>query len=191
MPIRLATVVLAAGASRRLGVSKQLLSRNGASLVRLAAERALALAAAPVVVVTAAERDPVASQLRDLPLQLRVNAAWQEGMASSIRCGISALDGDVEAALILTCDQWRITAEDLRGLLTAHQLRPITAARYQGVLGVPAIFSRTVFAQLLRLSGDVGARQLLRSHPELVTPVDMPNAAVDVDCSEDLGGLSS
>ena len=115
-----------------------------------------------------------------------------EGMSASIRAGVAAVEADPQAAgvLIMLADQWRITADDLRRLCSAWAGNGagLAAARYEGVLGVPAVFSRRHFPMLQRLTGDKGARQFLREREGEVAALEMPSAAADADVPGDLGG---
>ena len=81
----------------------------------------------------------------------------------------------------------------MKRLLDEHRAKtqPITAAKYRGILGVPAVFSRTLFEQLSNLSGDAGARLVIKRSGDKVAAVDMPEAAVDWDCPEDMSALGS
>src|SRR5580692_2476743 len=110
-PIRVALILLAAGPSTRLGQPKQLLPFRGRSLLRHAAETALASSCRPVVVVLGASAERMKSELTDLPVMIAVNSGWESGMGSSIRAGLEALtngknaDAGVGAVVIMVCDQ--------------------------------------------------------------------------------------
>jgi len=158
-------VVLAAGASRRLGHPKQLVEIDGEPLIRRAYR--IASAVAPTIVVTRAEfafGDAI------------VNEHAEEGMASSIRLGVAACDGDV---LLMTCDQPHVTSAHLRALIDANA--PIAATAYAGMAGVPAFFAKEFRAELLALRGDVGARSVIERHREVVVAIPLPEAELDVD----------
>jgi molybdenum cofactor cytidylyltransferase len=157
--LKLAAIVLAAGASRRFGSSKQLHIFEGKPLVRRAAETALAVAETTVVLGANAER--IVPVLEGLPINIVIAGDWEEGMAASLRAGIHAV-ASAEAALILLCDQPRVTAEHLQALIEAFEPGDIMASDYGDVLGPPCLFDRAYFPQLLALSGDSGARKLLR-----------------------------
>lgn len=163
----LTCIVLAAGASRRLGHPKQLVEFEGEPLLVRAAR--LARCVAPTIVVTRHE-------FAALVPGAIVNESPDEGMASSIRLGVAACDGDV---LLMLCDQPLITAEHLRALVEAHA--PIAATAYAGTLGVPAFFAKEFRDELLALRGDVGAKRVIERHREVVVGVRFEAAAVDVD----------
>lgn len=152
-----------------------------------------------VVTVLGFEAGQMRSELDGLAAITVVNEQWREGMGSSVRRGVAALtelDPLPRNALLLVCDQVALSAEFLRQLLLVHASSSgeaaITAARYDGRLGVPVVFSSAFFAELLALSGDRGARQILEKHAALVKPVGFPGGELDLDTPEQLGcGRSS
>ncbi|MDE3105502.1 MAG: nucleotidyltransferase family protein [Acidobacteriota bacterium] len=172
----LAAVVLAAGASRRLGQSKQWAVVGGETLLARAVRTAQHAGLAPVYVVMA-QAEPAGALGQGV--QMVVNHEASEGIASSVRAGVAAC-AEAEGVVLLTCDQPTVTAEHLRALTTAR--REVTASCYAGRRGVPAYFPRASFASLLALRGDSGARDLLqqaRCLPLLL-------GELDVDTPEDL-----
>jgi molybdenum cofactor cytidylyltransferase len=185
-----AAVVLAAGASQRLGRPKQLIPLEGESLVRRTARLALEVGCAPVVVVLGFEAERVGAALAGLHVATVVNAKWSSGMGSSLACGAVAARRarpEMDALLTLVCDQPRLTAEHLRRLLAFHASSgsaAITASAYSGRAGVPAVFSRSLFEELERIEGDRGARDLIARHEGHT--VDWPGGAWDIDWPEDL-----
>jgi molybdenum cofactor cytidylyltransferase len=158
-------IILAAGFSKRLGHPKQLVEIDGETLLARACR--IASAVAPTIVVTRREF-AVGDAI--------VNEHAEEGMASSIRLGVAACDGDV---LLMTCDQPHVTSEHLRALIDAHA--PIAATAYAGIAGVPAFFAREFREELLALRGDVGARSVIERHREVVVAIPLPEAELDVD----------
>jgi molybdenum cofactor cytidylyltransferase len=184
-------LVLAAGESRRLGQPKQLVRLGGRPALHQVVSSAVALAGHAVTVVTGAHAAELSRLLTHSPASVIVNRHWQEGMASSIRCGLSALPAACEAVLILLGDQVAVTAEDLKRLAGAwkDQDSVIAAAAYDQHLGVPAIFPRICFPELAELRGDHGARKVIERNSYRVVRVPMPNAAVDLDTPEDLAAL--
>ena len=158
-------IVLAAGASRRLGHPKQLVEIDGETLIRRAYR--IASAVAPTIVVTRPEfafGNAV------------INEHAEEGMASSICLGVAACEGDV---LLMTCDQPHVTSEHLRALIDVHA--PIAATAYADVAGVPAFFAAQFREELLALRGDVGARGVIERHRDIVVANPLPEAELDVD----------
>ncbi|GAB2599055.1 nucleotidyltransferase family protein [Spirosoma areae] len=188
----IATLLLAAGSSSRLGGEpKQLLTQQGTTLIRHTTNLALSLKAGPVIVVVGANRERIQPELAALPVHVVVNPDWQEGLASSLRAGLSLLTDDlVEAFLILLTDQPHITADLLGQLIATRQQtgRGIVACRYgeSGHLGVPALFDRRYKTDFLALSGDVGARKLIQQHSTDCAAVLFPLAAIDLDTPQDV-----
>ena len=185
-PSSTAIIILAAGSSSRMGLPKQLLQLHGKSLLRHAAETALGAHPAEVVAVLGFESDRMKHELDDLPLRIILNPAWQEGIASSIKEGITALPGTVEAAVMLLCDQPFVTTDLLIRLITCcTDKKPIAATGYEQTSGVPACFMRQLFPELLQLSGDHGAKQVINLNPVRVTTIPFNAATIDIDTLED------
>lgn len=188
------TIVLAAGESSRLGQPKQLLPFAGATLLEHAVTTALRLQCGPVIVVLGAYAEIIRPVLEKLPVQVAVNGDWREGMGASIRTGLLTLlasRAKPEAALITLCDQPLVTTEALASLIGAWRATrpPVAAARYAGVLGVPAVFDSALFEELLGLPGAEGARPVIRRHAGLAhaTPIDA--AAIDIDTAAQAASL--
>jgi molybdenum cofactor cytidylyltransferase len=189
--LRCGAVILAAGASSRMGSPKQLLTLEGQTLLVRTVEAALASPVWPVVVVLGAQAEMIGPTLAPYPVLVAENPAWPEGMASSLRVGIGMLQQfsrRLEAAVVLLCDQPALTAGTIELLLQAQvdSGRTMVAARYAGRLGAPALFLREHFGSLAALTGETGARDLLKAQPGRVTAVDLPELAVDLDTPQDL-----
>ncbi len=181
-----AAILLAAGGSRRFGSPKQLHRVGGVSLVRRAAETARSAGCRPLVVVLGAAADAIAPELDPGACAIVVHEGWREGMGSSIRAGVARLREeapDCPAALLLLADQPAVSEPLLRALIERFRLgpEPAAACRYGGILGPPAIFSASLFEELESLSGDEGARSLLRSGRIAVAEIDFPEGVNDVD----------
>ena len=176
-----AGVILAAGASRRLGEPKQLVRLGAETLLERAVRVAVDAGCGPVIVVLGAASAAILANSMLAPAQIVLNPSWEEGMASSVRAGLGALPPGTRAALLLTCDQPAVTAEHLRCLATEAPQEPVASA-YAGRHGVPAYFPSSAFKELLQLTGDQGARRLLAAGRAL----DLPLGEVDVDTPESL-----
>ena len=177
-----AVIVLAAGESRRMGTAKQLLPLRGATLVEHSVQTALASGATQVVVVLGARAEVVRAPLQGFGVTIVENHDWQTGMGSSIACGVGSLGRDVETAVVALVDQPGITPEHLRFL--AQRAHPTAASLYEGILGAPCAFARSEFPRLLALTGDQGARHLLRSGEIPVEAVPFEGALLDLDTPE-------
>ncbi len=188
--VKIGAVVLAAGASSRLGQPKQLLEHEGQTLVGRAASAALAAGCDPVAVVVGAERAGVTAALRDLPVLIVPNEDWPRGIGTSIRAGVARLR-ECDALLLLVCDQPRVDVALLRRLIALHEQtqKPMIATSYSGTHGVPALFARSCFERLLSLADGSGAKALLLAHPGDVASVPFPAGALDIDTPSDLKSL--
>jgi molybdenum cofactor cytidylyltransferase len=185
-------LVLAAGASRRLGQPKQLVKLAGRPALHIVVSNAVAVAGHAVTVVVGAHAREMTHLLAHSPASVVVNRHWEEGMASSLRFGVASLPAGCEAAMVLLGDQVAITADDLKRLVSAWkgEASMIAASVYEQRVGVPAIFPRFCFSELAELRGDQGARMVLERNNYRLVRVPMPNAAVDLDTPEDLAALN-
>jgi molybdenum cofactor cytidylyltransferase len=186
-------VLLAAGGSRRLGAPKQLLAYGGEPLVRRAATTALDAGFSPVVVVVGHEAARVRSALAGTALAIVENADWSNGVASSIRRGLGELARLVptpRAVALLVCDQPLLTSEHLRALAAAVRGgAPLAASTYAGTQGVPAVFGPELVPELQALTGDTGAKAIVRRHLSRAALIPFAGAEHDVDTPGDLTWL--
>jgi len=196
MSLSLPAIILAAGASKRLGQPKQLVRHDGKTLLERAIQIAAESGAAPVIVVTGAHHKQIRSLIPLDHATAIFNPHWEKGIASSIHAGLEAIERWKPAslaALILPCDQVRLTSDHLRALLTAFatQAKPsIVASTYADALGIPAVFPRAAFPQLLALRGDKGARALLLDPPCPLVSIPFSGGEIDIDEPADLDLLS-
>jgi molybdenum cofactor cytidylyltransferase len=177
-----AALVLAAGASRRLGSPKQMALLGGETLLERSVRVACEAGLAPVVVVVGAEWELVLTRSSLGDAITVVNEHWTEGMASSIRLGIETLKlhaREAAGGVLMTCDQPALTVEHLQRLAASVEVK---ASRYAGKKGVPAFFPRDCFDCLLTLHGDGGARELMVN----ARSVEFVGGELDVDTTEDL-----
>lgn len=178
-----AAVVLAAGASKRLGTAKQMARVGGQTLLERAVGTALKTGLEPVFVVVS-EGQKTAHCVANLDSRVVMvgNAEAAEGMASSVRAGVRAakLSAGVTGVVLLACDQPAVTAEHLRELARGGDA--VVASAYAGRKGVPAYFPARTFEELLELRGDAGARGMLQA----ARAVELPGGELDVDTVEDL-----
>ena len=191
---RIGAVVLAAGASARLGFPKQLIVHEGQPLVRRIALAAIEAGAERVVIVLGANADMIAPALDGLAsVRAIVNHGWSKGLASSLAAGIASVfaDNRCEAVLVTLADQPLVDAVALRRLMAAFNAeRRIVASAYDDTIGVPAVFAREHADELMRLSGDTGASGWLRARAAEVTRIPLGGAALDIDTSADVAGLN-
>jgi molybdenum cofactor cytidylyltransferase len=186
-------IVLAAGASTRFGAPKQLARLDGRPLLQIVVERAVEVLGPAVIVVLGAHAAEIMPVLRHSAASIVINRNWSEGLASSVRAGVTRLPGSCAGAMLLLADQVAVSAADLVRLAGAWLRQPdyIVAAQYAGIVGAPTIFPRSSFAALARLRGDHGAQALLRGHPDRVVRVPVARAAADIDTPDDLMALAA
>jgi molybdenum cofactor cytidylyltransferase len=186
-------IILAAGGSRRFGSPKQLVRFEGQLLIQRVIAAATELTGSAVSVVLGAHAAQIVPNLPPGSAGILINRGWHEGIASSIRLAVSRLPGACDGALLMLADQPMVAGSGLNRLAAAwrRQPRSIVASRYGSVTGVPAIFPRWCFSDILSLRGDQGAKVLLRRYGDHVVRLAMPEAAVDIDYPEDLLELSS
>ena len=187
--MRTGIIILAAGESTRMGRPKQLLPYHGSTLLSQTVATALSLGG-PVVVVLGAHAVEIRARLHDPRVLLAENPRWPEGMGSSVRAGLTTLlaaHPDISAVILMVCDQPFITGALLQDLIAEHRRsgRDIVASKYSNTLGVPALFSSEVFAELLGLEGSCGARKIIEKHRQRTAEVPFPEGAMDIDTPGD------
>jgi len=186
--LRAAGVILAAGASRRMGQNKMLLQLDGESLVRRAARRALGAGLSPGVVVVGHEADRLRAELKDLPVEFAVNADYTGPTSGSLHQGLNALGSDVAAVVVMLGDMVRVTTQTLAMLIAAARGTdaPLVVSRYGDVTAPPLLFRRALFGELLAWTGEGCGKAVVQAHKHEAMYVDRPEALlVDVDTPED------
>ena len=172
----IAAVILAAGTSSRLGYPKQLVEFQSETLLERAARIAQQAGLSPVLVVLGANAEHIKARCALGAARVIDNPHWQQGMASSICAGVSALiESTAAGVLIVACDQPSVHAEHLQKL--AAQPHRLMASSYAGRRGIPAYFPRYLFANLLLLTGDAGAKQILSA----ADSIELPGGEFDID----------
>ena len=185
-------ILLAAGASSRMGQPKQMLPWKGRTLIRHATETALATACRPILVVLGASAMMCQEEIKDLGISTIENPNWNEGMGTSVSAGIDSLlrlESQIPAALFMVVDQPSLTHSHLESLRSEWEHTPsaIVATRYRTKGGTPAIFPKAYFDELRLCKGDQGARDIIRRvDSKLLTPetplfdLDTPERYSDV-----------
>jgi len=189
--VNIPVVLLAAGASSRFGRPKLLLPHRGSSLLRYIARISLASDASSTIVVLGAYADLLRAELADLDVKIILNPQWATGISSSIHAAIRSLPRDADAVLLTLCDQPLLSTQLLNAIIAefASSGAPVIASAYADTLGAPALFSRSLFAELSGLRGDSGAKQLIHAHLDEVRRVSFPEGALDIDTESDRSGL--
>ncbi len=186
-------LILAAGRSRRMGSPKLLLTLRGQTLLGRVIAAARASRCDDVLVILGEMADRVGQEAVAAGARTTLNGRYREGMGTSIGAGISALPPECEAAVVLLADQPCLGADTINALIDTYRTtgKPLVASRYGNVVGAPTLIARPLFAEAAALSGDVGARPLIKKHPDLVAEVPLrPDASWDVDTPEDLARLT-
>jgi CTP:molybdopterin cytidylyltransferase MocA len=179
-------LLLAAGESARLGKPKQLLPFKGSTLLRHAAEVALSVHAETTVVVLGAYASRMREEIMGMQVDVVMNEHYEQGMASSITRGLHAMlnsHPQLEGVLIMVCDQPYVNTVHLRTLIERQKVSgaAVVASFYKGRKGVPAFFHQDIFPELLALTGDVGARNIIEKYQEKTESVPFPLGDIDID----------
>ena len=187
-----AGVILAAGASRRMGRNKMLLTVDGESLVHRAARRALDAGLSPVVVILGHEPDRVRSALADLDCVFATSDDPTGPTSASLHAGLRALGPAVGAAVVLLADMLYVSEAMIRALVDAASRgdAPLEVSRYGDVLAPPLLFRRALWPELLAWSGEGCGKAVVRAHKAEAGMHDWPEAALqDVDTPADYEAL--
>lgn len=192
----IAIIILAAGTSSRLGSPKQLLTYKGKNLLRHTVDEALETGCPSVFVVLGANSELLKKELKDKPVSIIENKGWEEGMASSIRCGLETISNTIlrpDSIIFMVCDQPFVSSSLLLNLMKKKNEtgKHIVASSYNDKLGTPALFHRSFFPALMELKGDKGARKIIADNPEQVATVSFPEGEKDIDTKEDYDTLIS
>jgi molybdenum cofactor cytidylyltransferase len=185
---QVAAVILAAGESRRFGSRKQLAELDGRTLLDHVLELAHAAGLDPVVAVVPAWLSQP-DDMDELSLLWIRNPHPELGMSHSLRLGFAAVPDASEAAVILLGDQPTLPPATLRAVLAARGEKPVVATRAAGRLAAPVLVERSHFFVVEEMSGDIGLREILNAHPELVRVVEVATHPPDVDTPADLEAL--
>jgi molybdenum cofactor cytidylyltransferase len=178
-------IILAAGASRRLGRPKQLVEVAGKTMLYRTVSMVLTRYT-PVIVVLGSNIETITNSLARLPIIIVNNLQWESGMSSSIRVGIQALPVLASGAAFFVCDQIalnEILIADLHKTICDHP-QQIVACEYNGIRGVPTYFPAQYFASLQNLKGDQGAKHILKNRDIIALPFLDGN--LDIDYPRDL-----
>ncbi|NIR53045.1 nucleotidyltransferase family protein [candidate division KSB1 bacterium] len=191
----ISAIVLAAGTSTRMGQKNKLFLRiDRKTILRWSVENALKSTVNEVLVVTGEDINQVLLELKQLDVNVLMNRNYLLGMSSSIITGIRAVNPNSDAALILLADQPNLQADTIDQLIQTFldSEKKIVVSRYDGIIGNPALFDRSLFPELKQIEGDVGARSVLKRHSDNIAVVDIPEEeSLDVDTPQDFEKIRS
>ena len=194
-PLKVAAIVLAAGRSSRMAPRNKLLELIEAEpIVAHVVSAATASGADLVVVVTGFEAERVGAVLRGLKMKVVHNADYEHGLSTSLRAGLEALSGEMDGALILLGDMPKIESEDLDALIAAFKGREaICVPVRDGRRGNPVLWGAAHFAEMTKITGDMGAKPLMAKYPEHVVdvPVESDRIFTDIDTPSDFARLKA
>ena len=189
-------IILAAGASTRLGKPKQLLQYRGKTLLAHAINEAVNSNADAVVVVLGKDANLFKKELDEKKVRVAINSSWEEGMASSLRLGMDTLLKDkpyIDAVIFMVCDQPHISSSVLNELIITQQktTKQIVTSNYGDSMGPPALLHKKYFEELMKLSGDAGARKIIQKNMNDVATILFPEGNIDIDTEEDYKKLKN
>jgi molybdenum cofactor cytidylyltransferase len=186
-------VILAAGASTRMGAVKQLLPLEGRPLLQRVLDNVRASSVGEVVLVLGSSAEAIRREIEAQNVRVVLNENYQQGMGTSLRSGLSALDPEAAAALIVLADQPFVRSATLDQLIAEHRRSgaQIVIPTYRGFRGNPVLLDRSVFPEVMALGGDIGCRAIFGDHPQgiLKVPVDDVGILLDIDRQSDLEAL--
>ncbi len=187
---KIGAVILAAGESSRFGRPKQLIQFRGKSLLHRIVDAAKKARCSPTVAVIGSDREEVERELKAVGAIIVENENWRLGIGTSIRAGMRRLIDKaptLEAIVLLVCDQPFVDARTIARLITLQEKtkRAIVASRYANTLGVPALFDRSCFQELLALDNATGAKTVILSNRERVAEFPFPEGKIDIDTLDD------
>jgi molybdenum cofactor cytidylyltransferase len=184
-------IILAAGNSSRLGRPKQLLPYRGKTLLSHVVDESVMADLKPVIVITGAYHTEIRGSLEGRSSELVFNPEWQKGMASGIVAGLQramVIESALQSVIIAVCDQPYISGNLFRALIGEWTVsgKGVIACSYAETVGTPVLFGQKYFTELALLSGEAGAKQLLKRYPYDVGTIPFPKGNIDIDTEKDL-----
>ncbi|HEV2225824.1 MAG TPA: nucleotidyltransferase family protein [Nitrososphaerales archaeon] len=176
-------IVLAAGLSTRMGRPKQTLSVSGKSMLQRVLETFRQTKVDGVVVVLGANEREVRNKVRFEKERVIVNSEYAKGMSGSLKLGLAATAHDADAVIVALADQPLLRAATVDRLIKAHlnSKASIVVPVYNGKRGNPVLFDRSLFPQIMKIQGDVGAKSVVRKNEDVVLEVSVPDEGVLID----------
>jgi molybdenum cofactor cytidylyltransferase len=192
---KICAIILAAGASKRLGTPKQLIPHNNSTLIGHTIQCTLDSKCDETVVVLGANATLIQKKISNFPVNIVRNQNWKMGMGYTIRVGlekVETVNNNIQAVVLLVCDQLFLTSKIIDRLIESYLSfkKPIIASEYDGTLGVPVLFNKKFFPELLKIDGIFGAKIVVENHPRQVWSVPFPKGGFDIDTPNDLPNKS-
>ena len=183
-------VVLAGGKGTRFGGSKQLAHFNGVPMLRHVTQICVESGAKTVVICLGSQSDATRVALKGIEVRITETPNWKEGMSETLKSGVRYVHSNLpfaDSILVTLGDQPYVTSAHLDELIAFHlnDGDNIVATEYDSVVGVPALFPRSYWSDLLKVEGDIGARTIIRDRKDVIRVTFSP-AGLDVDRPGDL-----
>lgn len=190
---RIASILLAAGESSRLGFSKQLISFKGELLIESLARKIVSLSLPKNICITGAHKSEVQSAVESFDVETVHNEYYKNGMSSSIMKGVREviMDEAIDAILIAVCDQPLIPTSHYQKLVEVYleTENKIVSSKYGDTYGVPAVFDRDFFQEMLSIDSGGGAKRIIKNNLKSTCFVQCEEAAIDIDTPKDYEAL--
>jgi molybdenum cofactor cytidylyltransferase len=188
-----ALILLAAGESSRMGVPKQLLMYKNRSLLQISIDAAALSKTQYQLLVLGEKYAQILSEIKLGKMEVIVNSKWQKGMASTLKLGLEYVveKGDFDQIVVILCDQPFITSELIDQLISTQNStgKGIVACHYKETNGVPVLFTKKYYPELLKLNGQEGAKKIIYEHSNDLALVDFELGIIDIDTREDYRDL--
>ncbi len=182
-------ILLAAGQSKRMGKLKQLMPFGQSTIVEQAVDNLLGSTVDEVIVVVGYKAEDVINAIAAKPVKVAINPDYEHGMSTSIMAGLNLVHSGVQGVMLALGDQPLVDSQTINRLIEEfyNHDKGIAVPTYQGRRGHPIIFAIRYKKQLLKLSGDVGGRQIIKEHPDdvLEIAVNSENVIADFDTTGD------
>jgi molybdenum cofactor cytidylyltransferase len=194
--IKIGIILLAAGSSSRMGQSKQLLLIKGEPLLIKSVKAAIGSHVHKVVVVLGANEEPHRNILKNFEVDIIYNPNWQKGIGNSLKTALKYLittTPEIEAVILLVCDQPLLKTVNIKNLIHnfIQTKKEIVASSYANTIGVPALFEKKLFPQLLAIDDGHGAKKIIQQFSNAVSTVNFPGGEIDLDTLSDYNTFNS
>ena len=183
---RIAAVVLAAGASTRMGTAKQLLQIDGHPLAQHVLDNVQRSGVGEIILVLGHSAEVIQRELKLEGAKVVLNENFLQGMGTSLKSGLAAVNSEVQAALIILADQPFVRPETLDQLIAEHERTraQIVIPTYRGFRGNPVLLDRSVFPEVMGLSGDIGCRAIFGEHQDGIVKLEVGDVGILLDIDQ-------